>query len=102
MGLRFRKRIKVAPGVHLNLSNTGVSTNVGVKGASVTYSKGKKTTTVGLPGTGITHVTTEKTEPNNNQASNSNIITTVFGLIGGILLGILALILSSNKPKRRR
>ncbi|MBV8327792.1 DUF4236 domain-containing protein [Chryseobacterium sp.] len=39
MGWSFRKRIKVIPGVHLNLSKRGISTSVGVKGANVNFSK---------------------------------------------------------------
>lgn len=55
MGLRYRKRVKIAPGVHLNFSKSGVSTSFGVKGASIT--KGKKGTyvNVGIPGTGLSY-----------------------------------------------
>ena len=37
MGWRYRKRINILPGIHLNISKSGISTNVGVKGASVTF-----------------------------------------------------------------
>lgn len=37
MAWTYRKRIKVIPGVHLNISSKGISTNIGVKGASVTF-----------------------------------------------------------------
>lgn len=62
MGFRFQKRIKVLPGVTLNLSKKGVSTSLGIKGAKVTLGHGQTRTTVGLPGTGISHtqVTTNK------------------------------------------
>ena len=43
MGWRFRKRIKILPGIHINLSKSGISTNVGVKGASVTFGPKRKT-----------------------------------------------------------
>ena len=60
MGLRYRKRIKVAPGVHLNLSKSGVSTSVGKPGATVNFSgRGTKVTT-GIPGTGISYSTMTK------------------------------------------
>ena len=39
MAWNFRKRIKIAPGVHLNLSKGGISTSVGPKGAKVTFGK---------------------------------------------------------------
>lgn len=55
MGLKFRKSIKMGP-VRVNLSKSGVSTSVGVKGARVSLSsKGKARATVGIPGTGISY-----------------------------------------------
>lgn len=38
MGWRYRKRIRLMPGVHLNISQKGVSTTVGRRGASVNFS----------------------------------------------------------------
>ena len=49
----FRKRIKIAPGVNLNLSKGGISTSFGVKGASVSVGKRGVYINNGLPGTGI-------------------------------------------------
>lgn len=37
MAWTYRKRIKIIPGVHLNISRKGISTNIGVRGASVTF-----------------------------------------------------------------
>ena len=55
MGLRFRKRIKIAPGVYINLSKSGISTTLGKSGASVNISKKGTRGTVGLPGTGLSY-----------------------------------------------
>ncbi len=66
MGLRFFRRIRIAPGITLNLSKSGVSTSVGVRGAHVTLGHGKVRETVGLPGTGLSYTTTapaERTRP---------------------------------------
>lgn len=38
MGWSYRKRIKVIPGVHLNISKKGISTTVGKRGTSVNFS----------------------------------------------------------------
>ncbi len=54
-GLRFQKRIKVAPGVRLNLSKSGVSTSLGGPGASLNIGKKGVKSTVGLPGTGLSY-----------------------------------------------
>ena len=37
MAWRYRKRLKIIPGVHLNLSKSGVSATIVVRGMSVTY-----------------------------------------------------------------
>ncbi len=56
MGLRFRKSIKIAPGVKVNFNKKSVGVSVGTKGAHVTVnSKGRKTTTVGIPGSGLSY-----------------------------------------------
>lgn len=36
----YRKRIKIIPGVHLNISRRGISTNIGIKGANITFGHG--------------------------------------------------------------
>jgi len=53
MAFRFRKTIKVLPGLNINLSKTGVSVSAGVKGAKVTVGKNGVRKTVGIPGTGL-------------------------------------------------
>src|SRR5690606_23770294 len=55
MGLRFRKRVKIAPGVHVNLGKRGASLSVGGRGASVNVSKRGTYGNVGIPGTGISY-----------------------------------------------
>ena len=55
MSFRFQRRIKILPGLRLNVSKTGISWTVGTRGASVTARDGKLTGNVGLPGTGISY-----------------------------------------------
>lgn len=38
MAWSYRKRIKIIPGVHLNISKRGISTSIGIKGASLNFS----------------------------------------------------------------
>jgi hypothetical protein len=56
MGFIFRKRIKIAPGITINLSKSGVSTSIGPRGAKLTVggSRGPRAT-VGIPGTGLSY-----------------------------------------------
>nr|WP_298994836.1 DUF4236 domain-containing protein [uncultured Allomuricauda sp.] len=55
MAWNFRKRIKIIPGVQLNLSKSGISTSIGVKGANITVGKKGTYLNTGIPGTGIYH-----------------------------------------------
>ncbi|WP_228262440.1 DUF4236 domain-containing protein, partial [Acinetobacter baumannii] len=58
MGLNFRKSIKIAPGIRVNVSKKGLSSvSVGGKGARVNVSKKGTRTTVGIPGTGLSYTT---------------------------------------------
>lgn len=53
MALRFRKSLKIAPGVRVNLSKSGTSYSVGRRGAMLNIGPKGKRVTVGLPGTGL-------------------------------------------------
>lgn len=51
--MRFRKSIKVMPGVRLNISGSGLSTSIGGRGATVNVSKRGMRSTLSVPGTGL-------------------------------------------------
>jgi hypothetical protein len=55
MGFRFRKSIKLLPGVRVNISKGGASLSVGGRGATANISKRGVRTTVGIPGTGFSY-----------------------------------------------
>lgn len=55
MGFRFRKSIKIAPGLKVNLGLKGASLSIGGKGATVNVGKNGVRGTVGIPGTGISY-----------------------------------------------
>jgi hypothetical protein len=55
MGLRFRRSIKLVPGIRLNLSKSGVSASIGRRGATINISDKGTKATVGIPGTGISY-----------------------------------------------
>jgi len=52
MTFRFRRSIKIMPGIRVNVGKRGVSASVGVRGAHVTVGKDGTRSTVGIPGTG--------------------------------------------------
>ena len=54
MGLRFQRRVKLLPGVHLNLSLSGVGVSVGGRGAHIgVAARGQRYTSIGLIGVGL-------------------------------------------------
>jgi hypothetical protein len=59
MGFRFRRSVKLAPGVRLNISKSGPSVSFGRRGARVTVGKDRITKTVGIPGTGLSYTDTD-------------------------------------------
>lgn len=61
MGLRYRRSIKIAPGIRLNINKNSVGISAGVKGLRYTVnSKGQTTKTVGIPGTGLYYAETSR------------------------------------------
>ncbi|WP_080755515.1 DUF4236 domain-containing protein [Aeromonas hydrophila] len=72
MALKFRKRIKIAPGINLNLSKSGISTSLGRPGATVNIGKKGVKTTVGIPGTGISWSSTSSSSNGAQTADNSD------------------------------
>lgn len=60
MGIRFRRRAKIAPGLTLNLNRKSVGLTTGVKGAHASINtKGQRTNSIGIPGTGLSYVDTK-------------------------------------------
>ncbi len=53
MAWSFSKRIKIIPGVHLNLSKSGISTSIGVKGTNMTFGKSGTYLNTSIPSLGI-------------------------------------------------
>lgn len=53
MALRFRRRIRLMPGVHLNVGTRGLSVSAGIRGASITAGARGVYANAGVPGTGL-------------------------------------------------
>lgn len=60
MGFRFRKSIKIAPGISLNIGKKGISASIGPRGAKVTVGSRGTRATLGIPGTGMSFTATGK------------------------------------------
>ena len=105
MGLRLFRRIKIAPGITLNLSKSGLSASAGVRGARVTLGPRGVRRTVGIPGTGISYTdssstssrprhTRSSTRPTDDEAheevSSAQGCLTI--IVAVVIIGILAAI----------
>ena len=55
MGFRFNKRLKILPGIHLNLGLGGASISLGGPGASINVGRRGVFGSVGIPGTGLSY-----------------------------------------------
>ncbi len=55
--MRLRRSIKIAPGIRLNVTKTGIGLSAGVRGARYSvHSSGRTTRTIGIPGTGVSYM----------------------------------------------
>lgn len=91
MGLRFRKNIKILPGVKLNFGKKSAGVSVGTTGARYSVnSSGRKTSTVGVPGTGLSYSKSSSSKKGKGSSSGlpwrliAAVGVLVFLLIGGI------------------
>lgn len=78
MGFRFRKSFKIAPCVRLNVGKKGISSvSVGGRGARITVSGKKTTTTLGIPNSGLSYSTSTPHRTNRQRGvQNLTSITT--------------------------
>jgi hypothetical protein len=53
--IRFHKSFRLFPGVHLNLSKTGVSLSLGAAPLTINLGTDKTMVTTSIPGTGISN-----------------------------------------------
>ena len=66
MGLNFRKSIKIAPGVRVNVGKKSTSLSFGGNGLRYSISSnGKRRSTVGIPGSGLSYTTTSGSKSKN-------------------------------------
>ena len=96
MAFRLFRRIKILPGVTLNLSKTGISTSVGVKGAKVTLGKTGVRKTVGIPGTGVSFTEVSGNKQKAPEASRGRAGTLFIVLVVIVFVCWLSFVFFSN------
>ncbi len=71
MGFRYRKQIKIVPGVKLNVTKNGFSSiSVGKRGSSININKQGTKATVGIPNSGMSYSTKRRKTTNNQLPKN--------------------------------
>ena len=103
MGFRFRRSIRVLPGVRLNISKSGVSASLGGRGATVNVGKRGTKATVGLPGTGLSYSTPIRRNVGGGAGGNASSATPGNGCVGaavglGLLFAIATCALHGSGP----
>ena len=97
MPFRFRRTIKIAPGIRLNLNKKSSSIRFGGRGAGVTVSStGKTTRTIGVPGTGAYWTKTERgtsargTSPARTGCASTALFALIFStlIFGSVLFAV--------------
>jgi hypothetical protein len=81
MALRYRRSIKIADGIRLNLGQSGTSVSLGDRGFHETIGRRGIRTTAGLPGTGLSY-----TQSRAWHRRRSTHVTSVIAGLGLILL----------------
>lgn len=72
MAFQFRKRVKIAPGVYVNIGKNGTTTSIGPRGAKITMGRNGTFLSTGIPGTGIYNRTKLGGKSVNNIQNNSS------------------------------
>ncbi|WNF37879.1 DUF4236 domain-containing protein [Bacillaceae bacterium IKA-2] len=70
MSFRFLKRVRVAPGLRLNISKGGLSSSIGKRGATVTLGRRGLYGNLGIPGSGASYRT--KLDKKTGRPSNTS------------------------------
>lgn len=109
VGFRFRRSVKLLPGIRLNFSKSGISTSLGGRGASINIGPKGIRKTVGIPGSGMSYSTFSSHGSNADAASDSTPSSTApqgsssgrgCGCIAIVALLLVAVATCSQKPDR--
>ncbi|HEV2568350.1 DUF4236 domain-containing protein [Sphingomonas sp.] len=92
MGFRFRRSVKLLPGVRLNFSTRGISTSIGGRGATMNISRRGVRSTFGIPGTGLSYTTPVRRFSGSASGSEPGVPATGSAVLGWIVI-IAALLL---------
>ena len=89
MTLRFRRSVRVAPGVWLNLGMHGAGLSVGPRGLHVGLNRHGAYASAGVPGGGIYMMRTFRRGEGAHEVRGSLLMTIALVLLAGAAIGLL-------------
>lgn len=93
MSWSYRRRIKIAPGIRLNISKKGISSTFGIRGANINIGQNGTYLNTGVPGTGIYRRQKISASSDNYNSSNKNHTSSNSGCIVGLVLALLFILI---------
>lgn len=95
MGVRFRKSVKLAPGIRASVGKKSASVSFGGRGGRYTISStGRRTSSVSIPGTGVSYVSSSTRGRGPSAGSPSPVSVSGPSRRASKVYGIIFLILS--------
>jgi hypothetical protein len=91
--MKFRKSVKIAPGIKINVSKSGLSTTVGKKGLSVNAGSKGVYMNAGIPETGVSSRTRIDADSPTDERELSESGIVPIGKTGGRVLVIISIIM---------
>ena len=90
MSLRFRRSIRLVPGIRLNLGLHGAGLSVGPRGLHVGMNRRGMYTSAGIPGTGIYAV--HHIRP--SAEVHPNVTGTATGFVAGVVITVIIVVIA--------
>jgi hypothetical protein len=97
MGFRFRRSMKLLPGVRLNLGARSASLSLGGRGAHVTVGSRGTRSTVGIPGTGLSFTSQRRAQGVAEGGKPSALRTVVTSILLALCLLVIATMVLTQK-----
>ena len=85
--LRFRRTIRLAPWLRMNVSKTGLSTSIGKRGATINIRGDRVRGTVGVPGTGLSYSEQSTQRTGSGTRALALLVLVALVLVAAYLLG---------------
>jgi hypothetical protein len=92
MSLRFRRRIRIAPSVHLSLGLHGAGLSVGPRGLHVGLNRRGMYTSAGIPGSGLYAVHHFRVPSDEHATVEGNAAGLVVGILVAVALFIVLMV----------